>query len=401
MRQAQREGLAAVSPLPSREGAGGGLLVWPAVLLLLGGTLAAGEAKKHAEERDLLLDRDILGICLKTQAGGAKVTAEDLAGRTVLVIFSGPGDAKWNDFNLRMGSQYVNAAPPGGVVTIWLLPGKNTDSKWWFDLKGSPFVSFYNAENFGLPGYGIGAGPRFTLFDADGKLLGDICHDGRDLSGNSVHVWGGTRFTPESVRKTVETVSGAVTKTDKFTECADDMRRLVEGALTAAPLTPVLAVLRAKAKDGRGAARTEAAALLEGFREYLVRQLALIERNVTANPFVAMRALKRILTQLAGDKELAPPFERVQERLKSDKAFQDEYRAAEMLNALRGLAALIQWGLMDPDFPPRPKDKVQAIKQGLDEIAAKFSKTRAAQTAAELKKAYTEWAAKAIDPTPW
>jgi hypothetical protein len=362
--------------------------------------LAAGEGKK-SEERDILLERDLLGICLKTQAGGPKVAAEDLAGRTVLIIFSGAGDAKWNDFNVRMGNQYINAAPPGGVVTIWLLPGKNTECKWWTDGKGSPFVSFYNAENFGAPGYGVGAGPRFTLFDPDGNLVGDICHDGRDLTGAAVHVWGGARFTPDSVRKLVESTSGAVTKTDKFTECADDMRRLVEGALTAAPLTPVLAALRAKAKDSRPAVRAEATALVDGFREYLARQLAVIEKNLTANPFVANRALKRIMAQIGGDKELAAPFERINERIKTDKAFQEEWRAAEILHAARGQAALIQWGLMDPDWPVRPKEKVQAIKQGLDEVLNKYAKTKAALQAAGLKKAYTAWAGKAIDPQPW
>jgi hypothetical protein len=56
---------------------------------------------------------------------------------------------------------------------------------------------------------------------------------------------------------------------------------------------------------------------------------------------------------------------------------------------------------MDPDWPVRPKDKVVAIRQGLDEVVSKFPKTKAAVQAADLKKAYTAWVAKAIDPTPW
>jgi hypothetical protein len=57
--------------------------------------------------------------------------------------------------------------------------------------------------------------------------------------------------------------------------------------------------------------------------------------------------------------------------------------------------------LVDPDWPVRPKDRVVAIKQGLDEVINKFPKMKAALQAAELKKAYTVWVAKAIDPTAW
>jgi hypothetical protein len=56
---------------------------------------------------------------------------------------------------------------------------------------------------------------------------------------------------------------------------------------------------------------------------------------------------------------------------------------------------------MDPDWPVRPKDKVVTIKQRLDEVINTFPKTKAALQAAELKKAYTAWVAKAIDPTAW
>jgi len=364
---------------------------------------AAAEQKgaRKIEERDILLEKDALGVMLKTQTGGPHVTGEDLAGRVVLFIFSGPGDAKWNEFLVRMGSQYLNAAPPGGLVTIFVLPAKNTECRWWTDGRGSPWVSFYNEENFAMPGFGYAGLPRFILFDADGRMVGDICHDGRDLSGNSVHTYGGTRFTPDVIRKTVETGSGAIVKAGASSECADETRKLIENGLTASSLTPVLTALRKKATDGKGAARNEATALLDGLHEYLDRQYALIERNTVANPVLAMRALKRALAQVAGDKEFAPRFEKLQERLKADKAFQDELKPAEMLYAIRAQAAFIKWGLLDPDEPPRPKDKVQAVKQGLEEIIAKYAKSRAAQTATELKKAYTEWAGKAIDPTPW
>lgn len=362
---------------------------------------ADSKIRKKEDERDILLEKELLGVSLKAQLGGPKVSSEDLAGRTVLFIFGAGDTPKWNEFMVRMAHQYINAAPPGGMVTIFVLPGKVADCKWWAEGSGSPFVSFFNSDNFGMPGTGYAGGPRYILFDGDGKMLGDICHDGRDLSGNSVHTYAGTRFTPESVRKAVEAGSGSVVPAGEFKECADLMRSLVEGSLSAAPLTGILNALKAKAKDGKASSKAEATALLDGFRVYLAHQSALIERNLSNNPALAARALKRVLAQIAGDKEFSTPFDRIQERLKADKAFQEELSAAEMLASLRMQAAAIQWGLMDPDFPQRPKDKVQAIKQGLEVILSKYSKCRAALTAAELKKAYTEWAGKAIDPSPW
>lgn len=366
--------------------------------VLLLSALQAAEPRGR-DPNDVLLDKDLCAVTLKTQAGGPKITAEDLAGRTVLFIFAGPSDAKWNEFMVRMGNQYINAAPPGGLVTIFVPPGDKADCKWWTAGGGNPAVSFFTVDNFSMPGFGYTGGPRYILFDADGRMLGDICHDGRDLSGNSVHTYGGSRFTAETIRKSVE-ASGAVIKGAPGKAVAIDATKLVEGALTAAPITPVLSALRTKAKEGKEGAK-DAAALLDGFKEYLVRQHAVVERNLATNPVFSMRIIKRIQAQLAGDKELSAPFEKLQERLKADKAFQEELKAGEQLCAIRTQAAWIKWGLLDPDLPQRPKDQVQAIKKGLEEIITKFPRSRAALSAAELKDAFTYWAAKAIDPTPW
>jgi hypothetical protein len=252
-----------------------------------------------------------------------------------------------------------------------------------------------------MPGLTFTGGPRYILFDGDGKLVGDICHDGRDLTGGSVHLYAGTRLTPDLVAKTVEATSGSVIKAGDYKECAEDARRLAAAAAVSAPIAPAIAALRSKAKDGKGAARAEAAALLAGVREYYEKQVALVERNTAVHPFLAMRAARRCAAQTQGDAELGPRFARLRDRLASDSAFQAEYKPAELLTAARGQAALVQWGLLDPDEPPRPKEQVQAVKRGLEEILRAYPRSRAAQTAAELKKAYTEWAAKAIDPSPW
>ena len=363
--------------------------------------LTASDAKGKKEiERDILLEKELLGVAVKSQCGGPKIAAEDIAGRTVLIVFGMGDSAQWNDFMVRMAHQYCNAAPPGGVVTLFVLPEKKTDIKWWLDAKGSPFVSFFSGENFTMPGGG-GGGPRYVLFDADARLIGDICHDGRDLSGGSVHIYAGTRFTPDMVRKAVESGSGSVVHNSDYKECTDLMRALVEGANTASPLIPILSAIRTKAKDGKGTARAEAQSLMDDFKDYLAHQNAVIERNITINPVLASRILKRIQAQLSGDKELSAPFDRLQERLKLDKSFQDEVRAGELLWSVRTQAAWIQWGVFDPDFPVRPKDKIAVIKQGLEQLLSQYPNTRAALIGLELKKAYTQWVAKAIDPLPW
>jgi hypothetical protein len=357
-------------------------------------------ARKRAAERDILLERELCGTSLKAALGGPAVTGDDLPGRTVLVIIGGPDNAKWNEFMVRMGMQYIKAAPPGGVLPLF-VQGKATSCTWWTAGGGSPLVSFFTEDAVAMPGLTFTGGPRYILFDGDGKLVGDICHDGRDLTGGSVHLYAGTRLTPDLVAKTVEATSGSVVKAGEYRECAEDARRLAEAAAVSAPIAPVVTALKAKAKDGKGGARAEAAALLAGLREYYEKQAALVERNLAVHPFLALRTARRCAAQTQGDAELGPRFARLRDRLASDAALQAELKPAELLYAARAQAALIQWGLLDPDEPPRPKEQVQAVKRGLEEILRSHPRSRAAQAAAELKKAYTEWAAKAIDPSPW
>jgi hypothetical protein len=376
------------------------LLAMLAVPALASAESALDRAKKRAAERDILLERELCGTSLKPPLGGPPVTGDDLPGRTVLVIIGGPDNAKWNEFMVRMGMQYIKAAPPGGVVTLF-VQGKAADCKWWTAGGGSPLVSFFTEDAVAMPGLTFTGGPRYLLFDGDGKLVGDICHDGRDLTGGSVHVYAGVRLTPDLVAKTVEATSGSVVKAGEYKDCTEDARKLAEAAAVSAPVAPALAALKSKAKDGKGAARAEAAMLLAGVREYYDRQNALIEKNMTVHPWLALRAARRCAAQTQGDPDLGPRFAKLRDRLASDSAFQAEYKPAELLYAARSQAALIQWGLLDPDEPPRPKDQVQLIRRGIEDLIARYPRSRAAATAAELKKAWTEWAAKAIDPSPW
>jgi hypothetical protein len=375
-----------------------GFLVLAAGMLCLAAT--AGQ-KKSDTARDILLEKELMGVSVGGLVGGPKVTSDDLPGRVVLFVFSGPGDAKWNEFMSRMVNQYANAAPPGGIITIFAMDNKNAkDNKWWLDVKGNASVSFAKGEEFAMPGFFFSGLPRFILFDADGKMVGDICHDGRDMSGNSVHTYAGERFSPDSIRKIAD-ISGSVLKTSTYKECADDAQRLIEAAVNSAPLSQILSSLRSKVTSGKNGVKSEAAQILAEFKEYVSKQALLIDRNAATNPLLSMRALKRMITQLAGDKELMPPFEKLQKQFKDNTRFQDELKAAEALCNVRMLAASIAWGLKDPDFPQRPKEKVAAIRKGLQDIIAKFPRSNAAQTAEELNVAYSAWVGKAINPQAW
>ncbi len=386
---------------PRRHWISGGLLALLAAPALAPAESALDRAKKRAAEPDILFERDVCGAVLKSPLAGPPVAADDLPGRCVLVILGGPDNAKWNDFMVRMGMQYIRAAPPGGVVPLFIVPPGKTDCAWWTAGGGSPLATFFTEETASLPGLTFTGGPRYLFFDGDGKLVGDICHDGRDLTGGSVHVYAGARFTPEGIRRAVDATSGAIVKEGVYTACAEDARRLAEAGAVSAPILPVLSALQAKARDGKGAARGEAAALLAGVREYYEKQAALVERNLAVHPFLASRAAQRCAVQTRGDRELGPRFEKLAARLRADRAFQAELKPAEMLYAVRAQAAQVRWGLLDPDYPPRPKETVQAIRRGLEEILRSHARSRAAQTAERLKQAYTDWAAKAIDPTPW
>lgn len=370
------------------------------VLTVLCFSLCAGQKKADAG-RDILLEKELMGVTVGSVVGGPKVTSDDLAGRVVLFVFSGPGDAKWNEFMSRMVNQYVNAVPNGGMITVFAMDNKTAkDNKWWLDVKGNPTVSLAKGEEFAMPGFFFSGLPRFILFDADGKMMGDICHDGRDLTGNSVHTYAGERFSPDTIRKLVD-LSGSVLKSSSYKDCAEDARRLAEAAATSAPLTQILSSLRGKANSGKGGEKGEAAQILAEFKEYVSKQAALIERNAASNPLLSMRALKRMTTQLAGDKELMLPFEKLQKQFKENARFQEELKAAEALSVTRSLAASISWGLKDPDFPQRPKEKVAAIRKGLQEVVGKFPRSNAAQTAEELQVAYSAWVGKAINPQAW
>jgi hypothetical protein len=388
-----------------KAGSGRWAAMAAALAIVVGGGPAgaqSGADRKKGEERDLLFEMDLSSALLGAPIDGPKVTGEDLAGRTVLFICSScdPGNKAWSEFLVRMAHRYMDGAPAGGLVTLFLQQAKTMNGKWYFSANGPSMTSFFTEDAFSMPGFAYVGLPRFMLFDADGRLVSNFIVDGRDLTGGSVHQAFGPRMTPELLQQTIESGSGALAKGGPWKEISSEAQKLEEGGLTGAPLLPILKQLRDKAKNGKGAAKGEATALLRSVKDYLDHQSAVIERNAETNPVLSQRALKRILAQFQGD-ELGDPFDKLKHRLLQSSKVQEELKAAEALVSVRAHAAKIKWGIFDPDWPVRPKEEVLAIRRGIDELIKKWPSTRAGRSALEVRSAWTRWAAKAIDPLPW
>jgi hypothetical protein len=367
----------------------------PVTLFLLA-SFGSAQDRKKKEERDILMEMDLCSVSLAPPIDGPRLTAEDLPGRAVLFVFSpsNPGDRNWSEFLVRTTRKYADPAPPGGLAVLFVQSAKTSDAK-WFPREGSgPVVSFFTEDSFAMPGFAFVGLPRIILFDGDGKVVSHFIVDGRDLAGNSIVQVAGPSCAPDVVRKAAAT-SGSVLRGGTSLGGAPEARKLLEGALTAAPLAPLLKTLRDKAKGGEG----DAGPILQGFKEYLETQRALIERNVVPQPLLAQRAMNRLLAQTQGD-ELGAPFEVIRKRLSQDAKFQEELKGAEALAKVRAQAAKIKWGMLDPDAP-RPREEILAVRRGVEEVVKKHARTQAGRAAEELRQAWTQWAARAIDPLPW
>jgi hypothetical protein len=368
-------------------------------------------------------DFDICSAVVRAPLAGLTIPASNFPGRVVILIMNDfNDDPKWTEFAVRTTGEFVNAAPPGAIVPMLATNNTKINSSAWNQRNPNQPMSFVLQKNLSVPGLIYAGGPRFILIDADGKVISDMIIDGRDLAGNSRYQSKGILMKGDDVRRIAEAGPGSPVKPFNYVECKAEANQLIQCALTAEPFTPILKALREKAgekgtgknsaksadlskdksKDKNAAkalAHAEAVQLLAGVQEHLARILAIIERNAAENPLLAMRVLQRTQLQTAGD-DFAKPFEDLAKTLKSNKSFQDEFKGAEALNVVRTAAADIYWGSGDQDAV-RPKDKIVAIKQGIEVVITKFPATRAGKSALTLKKEWDKWVSKAINPLPW
>ena len=303
------------------------------------------------------------------------------------------------EFAVRTTGEFVNAAPPGSLVPVFATDNAKVNTKAWSDrFPGLP-MAFVLQKDLNFAGFRWGGGPRFVLIDADGKIISDMIIDGRDLAGNSRYQSKGILMKANDVRRICDAGPGSPLRSGTYKDCKTEADQLVECGLTSQPFTSILSSLRGKAKAAKASAQSEAKQLLDGVKEHLARVLAGIQRHVAEEPLVAMRILQRTLTQTAGD-ELGKPFEVLAKSLKDNKGFQEILKSEEAFNAVLTMGADIYWGMGDPDAA-RPKEKIIAIKQGLDGVLKKFPATRSGKAAVPLKADWDKWVGKAIDPLPW
>lgn len=346
------------------------------------------------------LEADLCAAVIRVPSVGARVVADDLPGRVVLLIVNNfASDAKWNEFALRTSAEFVNAAPPGSLLPLLIGDKPELNAKAWSERFPGVPMAFVMQKDLAISGFRWGGGPRFVLFDADGKIISDMIIDGRDLAGNSRYQSKGILMKADDVRRIAEAGPGSPVKIGTYKECKMEADQLVECGLTSSPFAPIMKILRDKAKVGKKGASNEANQLLDGVKEHLARAMAIIQRHIADEPLLAVRLLQRALTQTAND-ELGKPFELLSKTLKANKSFQEGLKSAESFNAVMTTAADIYWGMGDPDAV-RPKDKIVAIKQGLDLLVKKYPESRSAKAAAPLKLQWDKWVGKAIDPLPW
>jgi hypothetical protein len=367
---------------------------WCCLLLLLTAGLTAGEGKGGAGTARI----DWCSTVIGARVGGAEITDADLPGRVVLLIQGGLGqDAAWNTFMVRTTREFVDAAPAGAVVPLFMVDDAKANLAAWSAAGGSPLVAFIERKHLHIPGFIWCGAPRFVLIDADGVVISDMIVDGRDLAGNSRYQSRGILMKPDDVRRTAEGGPGPMVPPGSWNVCRAEATALTAAAVTGTPLAPVLKSLRERSK---GPDKAEAQRLLDGVRQHLARQLAVAERHRAAgDPLVQARVVKRLQTQLGND-ELAKPLDALAKTLAGDKALQAELKAAEDLSLVLRTAAEIDWGVGDPDRA-RPGERITAVRNGLQTVIKRHPKSLAARRAEAQKVVWDAWVAKAIDPLPW
>lgn len=306
---------------------------------------------------------DLEGINLGKFICGQRVSADEISGKVVIFEYWGINCPPCRA-NIPHISELAALADTDQLVVIanqCQEPGK-TESVWnACGGNNRPCV----IDQGGLQGASVSAIPRVFVFDHTGKQV----FDGSPAAVDAA-----------MVRKLMDEAPGPLVPAGDYATC-----RLEALALKGSdrPIAAVLKSLRTKAAKGKPEAQAEAQRLLDGVAAYADRMLSKITANRSSNPAVAWQYALRLQNLLKGD-ELAKPCEAIVTDMKSDKAFSNEIKAAEVLANIKAAAEKLRPGASGS--PAARKDNREAVIRALDQVAVKYAGTVASAEASELRK---------------
>ena len=228
---------------------------------------------------------------------------------------------------------------------------------------GSDLITVINHGD--LTGANVSGIPHCFLFSHDGKL-----------------VYEGSPFDLDAP------VESAVKNSPGFLIAGRTYQKTGKQAATIGTLksnlTGTLKSLRTLAKGDDATAKEEAEHLLGKLTDYSERSMTKITKSRVEDPLAASETLARMVALFGGD-EIGKPFEELVKELKSDKAFQNELKAAAALGEIKAQADKI--GLNgQPEEAKRNRQGMTQVVEGLRALIKKFPDSKAASEAAELAK---------------
>ena len=309
---------------------------------------------------------DLNGANLGTPILGPKVTAADLTGKVVVFEYWGihcpPCLA-----NIGHVSTLATLADRDRLVVIANhCQESGQTAAVWRSHGGTEAVSVI--EQGELTNADVSGIPRVFVFDHRGTQVYDG-HPGQ--------------LDEAQLKKWLDAVPGPLLPKGDFPACAREAQILGNRD---APAGSALKSLRAKVAAGKDPAASEAKIILAAATTAVESRLESIKTDRAANPLQAQRTLTRFITLLHGD-ELAAPFEALAKELKSDKVFQAEAKAADILDQIRQTGNKL--GAGEFQLTNSKRVQINELTQQLIYLSRKYPDTRASKEALVVAESWT------------
>ncbi|MHB1157487.1 MAG: TlpA family protein disulfide reductase [Phycisphaerales bacterium] len=306
----------------------------------------------------------LAGANLGEYAGGPAITAADLKGRVVLFEYWGVncGPCLANIPHVtEMQKKYpreqfivvANHCQDGGAANAGAV---------WSSRSHENIVSVINQGN--LPGGNVTSIPRCFLFDATGKLIFD---------GHPSEVG-------PKVDQAVKSSPGFLVAGHEFKVLARDAASI--GAMRSNLSGTIKRLRTAAANEKNPAACEEAKYLLDRLTEWSDTQYATCTAKPVNDPASILETTRKMVSLLRGD-ELGNRWAELDKSLKQDKSFQNEMKAAQVLNIIE------QQAFKGPLFgegqvgESRLASEKAVLRSQLEELARRYPDTAAAKKAGQ------------------